>query len=52
MLVFIIHCIWKFDVSGWNRSLENFTYEDYEMADLFMRLLNSTQFEGVSVSGT
>ena len=32
------------------RRLENFTYEDMEMKELFFSLLADVQFEGVSVS--
>ncbi|KAK2188874.1 hypothetical protein NP493_117g04006 [Ridgeia piscesae] len=38
----------EMELNGWDRRLENFTYQDTEMADLFLRLMNSTQFQGVS----
>lgn len=34
---------------GWNRSLEDFKYNDSQMADLFWNLTSDTSFEGVSV---
>ena len=32
-----------------SKQLEDFTYNDSEMKDLFFRLLGDTEFEGVSV---
>ena len=37
-------------ISGWNRSIEDFNYEDVEMAGLFYRVMNTTYFNGISVS--
>ena len=36
--------------SNSTKRLEDFTYNDSEMRDLFFRLLAGVQFEGVSVS--
>ncbi|KAK2172393.1 hypothetical protein NP493_966g00017 [Ridgeia piscesae] len=38
----------EMELNVWNRSLENFSYQDTEMANLFLRVMNSTQFQGVS----
>lgn len=35
-----------------NKSLKEFTYNDKEIADEIYAAMNSTQFLGVSVSGT
>jgi len=37
-------------IVGWGRSIENFTYDDIEMGELFWNLTRNTSFEGVSVS--
>lgn len=35
---------------GWTRRIEDFNYKDMEMANLFHSIMNTTNFEGVSVS--
>ena len=37
-------------IAGWDRMLEDFDYTDVEMANLFHTIMNTTSFEGVSVS--
>ena len=36
-------------ISGMNGSLEDFTYNNSDMADIFLEEMNHTSFEGVSV---
>ena len=37
-------------ILGENKSLENFTYESVEMADVFTEAVANVSFEGISVS--
>ena len=36
--------------NGEKRTLEDFNYDDFEMAQLFLDMLNKTSFDGMSVS--
>ena len=37
-------------VNGEARRLENFTYDDWEMANMFFRIMQQTNFSGMSVN--
>ena len=50
MFLCVLNLMFVFTPTGIDKRLEDFDYSDVDMANLFHTIMNTTAFEGVSVS--